>query len=314
MPYQDVPRCALALSLALLLVACGSSDDPDDDATGMPEASNPWPIDRSTARTHSGWSAPGATNDDVRPALQQLTDSADSLLISDILFTAGSTAVRGQTTCSHDECSTSAPALGIGGTIELQDFTWNDDPDDEFQTIATHNGVNLAQGRGPSEPLGISVQRYGFGGWMEHNYFIVESSIANLQPFGDVEVHYSQSIGNSPGTNPSAGGGAWHGVMVGMDTSNSATPPHAVQGQASITVASFANPEVDISFSGIHGVANGETYNDMDWTGVPIANGAFEHGTDTDSISGRFYGPNHEEIGGIFERDMILGAFGAMRD
>lgn len=32
-----------------------------------------------------------------------------------------------------------------------------------------------------------------------------------------------------------------------------------------------------------------------------------------DTISGRFYGPGEEEVGGIFERDGIAGAFGGRR-
>ena len=30
-------------------------------------------------------------------------------------------------------------------------------------------------------------------------------------------------------------------------------------------------------------------------------------------IKATFYGPNHEEVGGVFERDNIVGAFGAKR-
>ena len=337
MSYRGIPRSALAVSLVLSLVACGVVDDVKDlledeaeeeveetvkeevdmaidDATGTPETETSWPIDPATARTNSGWGAPDDTDDDVRPALQQLTASANTLLISDVLFTAGSTAIRGQTTCGGDACTVNAPALNISGTLDLQNLGWNEDPDDEFQAIATHRDITLAQGRGSSEPLGVPLQRYGFGGWMEHNYFIVESSTANLPPVGDVAVHYSTSVGNATGTNPTAGGATWSGVVVGMDVRNSVTPPHAVQGEASISIADFASPAADISFSGIHAVVTGATYDDMDWTGIPIANGAFEQGADTDSISGHFYGPNHEEVGGIFERDMIVGAFGAARE
>ena len=329
MSYRKIPRSALAASLALLLAACGSADNRVDDvkdlveeevdmvvddATGTPATGNPWPLDPATARTNSGWDAPDATDDDVRPALQHLTASANSLLISDVLFAAGSTAIRGQTTCSSDSCTTTAPALNIDGTLDLQDLGWSEDPDDEFQVVANHRGVNLAQGRGSSEPLDVPLQRYGFGGWMEHNYFIVESSTANLPPVGDVVVHYSHSVGNATGTNPTTGGAIWSGIMVGMDVRDSVTSPHGVQGEASITISDFANPAADVSFSGIHAVVTGATYDDMDWTGIPITNGAFAQGMDTDSISGHFYGPNHEEVGGIFERNMIVGAFGAARE
>ena len=51
----------------------------------------------------------------------------------------------------------------------------------------------------------------------------------------------------------------------------------------------------------------------MIWTGIPVIDGGFATGADGDSIEARFYGPNHEEVGGIFERDEILGSFGATR-
>ena len=33
-----------------------------------------------------------------------------------------------------------------------------------------------------------------------------------------------------------------------------------------------------------------------------------------DGLDGRFYGPDHEEAGGVFERDGIAGAFSLQRD
>ena len=48
----------------------------------------------------------------------------------------------------------------------------------------------------------------------------------------------------------------------------------------------------------------------MQWSGLAI-------GTDgrfgASDIRATFYGPNHEEVGGVFERNNIVGAFGAKR-
>ena len=49
----------------------------------------------------------------------------------------------------------------------------------------------------------------------------------------------------------------------------------------------------------------------MTWENLPVRNGRFGEGFDDPTIEGRFYGPNHEEVGGIFERNQIIGAFGA---
>ena len=51
----------------------------------------------------------------------------------------------------------------------------------------------------------------------------------------------------------------------------------------------------------------------MNWTGIAVTGGAFAAAS-SGTIEGRFYGPDHEEVGGVFERNEILGAFGAARD
>ena len=51
----------------------------------------------------------------------------------------------------------------------------------------------------------------------------------------------------------------------------------------------------------------------MAWDNLPVRNGAFRAGTDSNSIQGRFYGSRHQEVGGVFERNRISGSFGATR-
>lgn len=46
---------------------------------------------------------------------------------------------------------------------------------------------------------------------------------------------------------------------------------------------------------------------------VPVVQGAFQARDVAGSIEGRFYGRDHGEVGGIFERDRLIGAFGAAR-
>ena len=68
----------------------------------------------------------------------------------------------------------------------------------------------------------------------------------------------------------------------------------------------------------------------MAWDGVRLTDGAFGSpeviapilASDIDirgkaigtGIYGRFHGPGHEEVGGVFRRDGITGAFGAGRE
>jgi hypothetical protein len=52
----------------------------------------------------------------------------------------------------------------------------------------------------------------------------------------------------------------------------------------------------------------------MNWQDIPLASGSFQSGSGRNQISGQFYGPNHEEVGGVFERNQVIGAFGAKRE
>ena len=47
---------------------------------------------------------------------------------------------------------------------------------------------------------------------------------------------------------------------------------------------------------------------------MTVSDGAFGHrGGAGDRSQGRFFGPKQEEVGGVFERAGIAGAFGAKR-
>ena len=101
--------------------------------------------------------------------------------------------------------------------------------------------------------------------------------------------------------------------MVGADVSQTATHRNLIQGNAEITIADFADPQVDIAFTQVFDLINQTQRGDMTWTGIQVTAGGFSSGSDQNSIQGRFYGSDHEEVGGIFERNQILGAFGASR-
>ena len=88
---------------------------------------------------------------------------------------------------------------------------------------------------------------------------------------------------------------------------------HRIRGDADLTIADFTNPTVGVAFSDIRDLDTEGSRGDMTWSGISLTNGSFGTGTDGDSVEGRFHGPNHEEVGGIFERAQVLGAFGAKR-
>ena len=103
--------------------------------------------------------------------------------------------------------------------------------------------------------------------------------------------------------------------MAGVDVGSTETRGNAVLGRATIMFDNrppyAPSPTVDVKFFQMLDLETGVPRADMHWPAVPLSNGTFAQGEDSDSIQGRFYGPRHEEVGGVFERDSISGAFGA---
>ena len=82
-----------------------------------------------------------------------------------------------------------------------------------------------------------------------------------------------------------------------------------VEGASSITIDDFSQPMVDVSFTNIKNTSSGDRLPDIVWDDVHLSGGTFTE----PGLTGQFYGPNHEEVGGVFFRDNISGAFGASR-
>ena len=112
-------------------------------------------------------------------------------------------------------------------------------------------------------------------------------------------------IGNR--NNPAEGTAEWTGAMVGLDYRDFAER-RFVQGDAHVRVR-FAEMVLDVALTGIANVVSGESRDDLTWEGVAVRDGAFR----TPTLSGSFFGPGHEEVGGVFDRNSIVGAFGAAR-
>ena len=99
-----------------------------------------------------------------------------------------------------------------------------------------------------------------------------------------------------------SGSATWNGEMVALDSNN-----RLVRGDASLTIADFNNPSVDVRLA-----PNARPV--MTWANIPVRSGGFSRRTSsTHYIKGEFYGPRAEEAGGVFERNQLIGAFGARR-
>ena len=136
-----------------------------------------------------------------------------------------------------------------------------------------------------------------YGQWMDDSVFVmVGDSVA-------------VSFGDSPGTTPTAPGGAvWQGTLVGVDTRTR----DRIEGDAVIDIDDFTRPDVDIAFTRIEDTL-GRSRADLRWEDIPVVQGTFQMQDADGAIEGRFYGGDHQEVGGIFDRDQLTGAFGASR-
>ena len=180
--------------------------------------------------------------------------------------------------------------------------------------------VPLAQWRGQGQIGDATTDIFGYAGWLEHTLFAVWGEVTRGEDGriagGEIGGH---AFGGWTRTNPTSGSGLWTGSMVGADVSDTDARGNMIQGDAEITISDFLNPTVDVDFSNVFDLAAGTSRLDMSWQDMPLTLGSFRRSEEDDQhelielIDGRFFGPNHEEVGGIFKRNLIVGAYGAKR-
>ena len=257
--------------------------------------------------------------------IHEITVSSDSLLVSDLyladpgLIHASGTA-RWQVTCDAESCVTHYPeplqqATGVESAEETAETFHDNRHTTEAERSEVLNGVSLGAHSGG---LVTDLSFVSYGGWMKHSLFGTDLvSVAGVQRYG-----YAFSLGSGTGSNP-LGDATWKGAMVGNLTQDSRSGAddrgHLVQGNATVTFR-LADATLDVALTDIADVGSHitqhaphphERHPDMLWETLEVRDGRFMRGSDGDSIQGQFYGPNHEEVGGIFERGPMAGAFGA---
>ena len=181
----------------------------------------------------------------------------------------------------------------------------------EFDVLQSSVGVIFQKIHGHSDvPLAIGFQDTGsasyleYGGWLDHSMFYL--AVSNLDSGFHADAY---SLGMATGTNPVSGSATWTGSVIGVDT-HVIGRGRALGGNAEINV-DFADADVDVAFTFMTFHLEGNIWrHDITWNDLPLNAGEF--GSDT--IHGVFYGPNHEEVGGVFRRDGLLGTFGGSRE
>ena len=331
-----------AIAAAGILTACGGGNGPESPATDPPrQASVVRVIDADTVdvdgtrfRLH-GIDAPetrqtcramGRTWNCGAAATEALKARAEGMNCA-----GGETDRYGRTvgTCSAGGTDLNAWLVANGWALAYRQFS-EDYADEEAQARANRLGMHRGRFVDPwdwrrgerlegtdtfaavttfdaldvgafADRLLAGNEMIVHGGWLEHGMFAMTDS------FGGGPGSVAVSFGSSFGTVPSWFGGAtWTGAMFGMDAGTG----ERVEGEAKIDVDDFADADVDIALTGIVGV-NGGTWAALRWENVPLDAGGFRASDASGFVAGLLYGPDHEEVGGVFERDRLLGAFGA---
>ena len=163
-----------------------------------------------------------------------------------------------------------------------------------------------------------------YGAWLDESMFAVRYQTTS----GGDEAVFAQgySIGSSADTNPDLLQGAtWTGALIGTDLSPSGASYRQgtiVSGEATVELTSVGDDGLSASvfLTGIRKERSRETYPDWSWSDMEVTAGSF---TDGDTLNAKFYGSDHNEVGGVFDIQpnmehpdarIITGAFGARRE
>ena len=262
------------------------------------------------ACTHSSDSPPPPTADEAaRADYARIVSGANALVEGDQLgyFTNDDAVERAGTRCLVDVCSIGFVRFSRPSGFNVESV--------ELELLGERRGVSQVVEHGSGTYADVHV----YGGWLDHSFFATESVLLTGEVFPDqgATVVLSYSVGFSTEKNPSAAEGSarWEGLMIGRDMRASDSRGQVILGDADVTL-DFGTTAItaDVEFTDIANVESGEEWDDMAWRGMAVDEGAFAHrDAPDDTISGRFFGPNEEEVGGVFERDGAAGVFGGRR-
>ncbi len=268
----------------------------------------------------SGMLPPLPDQSAILSMIQNINERADSFLTTDeILFSerpGGSGRI--ETICDYTRCQHFWPVVTYTYTVETARQKGRliaGIPGMPHDNIHRHGGIVLSTFvHGPFRGDAWETV-YGLGGWMDYNYFTTRLHEFAHRDRPDLELGsrlVAYSIGDATGTNPVTGSAVWQGAMVGRATTAPERFGRPVIGNAMLTF-DFADIDLDVAFTQVRDADGTRSHPDIRWEGLTVQQGRFGTGGNGHSIQGQFYGPHHEEVGGIFEGNQIIGAFGGVR-
>ena len=200
------------------------------------------------------------------------------------------------------------------GDLSLMERNLVQQPDNRITPIVTQGEVHFARGeftgtaRSNSDANAVEIQT--FAGWLDGSVFgTVQTTIGESNPR---RQFFSYSLGVPTGSNPGGTGEAtWEGAAVASIKADRTF----IHGDATITIPDLASADVDVMLDNWRNINNGQAASGVSaisYTDLTLADGSFE-GSGDEQVSGRFYGTDHAEVGGHFNTEDLIGAFGGTR-
>ena len=225
---------------------------------------------------------------------------ADTLIVGDPVGYIGGLPRRGQTSCNGPACT-----AAVGNYSARFDIRQLDPSGLSRQRLLqwySQNGITLAQVLHGIDRLDV------WGAWGTYNVGAV--GIGTIRQIARYSAFVAPfSAGAASGSNPESGGASWSGVAVASEL----TPQNIgvrLTYDADLQL-DFGRAELDLTFTprSAQGSVSYQFERVLAWHDVLVADGAFT----ASGLDGRFYGPQHEEAGGVFENGLIAGAFSLRR-
>ena len=292
-----------------------------------------------------GQFVPGATYRQVDAAYDAILTAADTLIMGDIVNVRGGDVLGNiGVDCSQGGCAVADARHSVmGSSVRGVQFGRTGDgrtrfgispgsvirayrlsPEEHIYSVSSEgvindsevvmnrNGVTLTQAISVIRAYDSIASSQEYGGWLDESAF---GWFADFTDFDDgtprAGLLHTYTLGKASFGGPPIGTGSavWNGVMVGIHVSE----PNAFQGDVSVDIDDlrFGARDVDVVFTNIKNLVDGSDVADMSWGGLVLSGGSFEAADG--SIEGVFYGANHDEVGGVFDQNDIIGAFGAAR-
>ena len=209
----------------------------------------------------------------------------------------------------------------------------------EYQAVMSYGGISFAQSRREGDPIPVvgtadATEVLSYGGWLDHHFFGIQATYdGTTEDAGQVGLA-AYTFGKASGSNPDSGSGAWYGVAVGVNGASDFANRNPITADVTVSIDDFLNPMMEVVFNNVRDLSTGEGWtvsgfpiSTISWDSVEVAGGSFDQLNNEDTarddfsnpralrnrIAGQFYGPNHEEVGGIFEYATVVGSFGAKR-